>query len=267
MSRQHYDQPYGGSAAENYERHFVPAIGAPLANDLVEIADLRPGERLLDVACGTGVATRLAAQRVGTTGTVAGLDLNPGMLAVARSTTPSDTTIEWYEASAEKIPLPDASFDVVLCQMGLQFVADKPAALREMHRVLAPNGRLVLNVPGPMPPLMAVMGQALARHIGDEAEGFVRHVFSLHDMEELQNLIEDGGFDEASTRADTKTRRLPAPEERQQARGTVEDASILTDSVPDPQPQHWPLRWPPSRTLSEAGVESRSCLPVAKIQR
>lgn len=213
MSKQNYNQNYGGSAAENYERHFVPAIGAPLANDLVEIADLRPGERLLDVACGTGVATRLAAQRVGTAGTVAGLDLNPGMLAVARSTTQSDTTIEWYEASAEKMPLPDASFDIVLCQMGLRFVADKPAALREMHRVLAPGGRLVLNVPGPMPPLMAVMGEALACHIGDEAEGFVRHVFSLHDTPELQNLIEDAGFDEVSTQADTKTLRLPAPEE------------------------------------------------------
>ncbi len=141
------------------------------------------------------------------------MDLNPGMLAVARLATPSGLTIEWHQASAEKMPLPDASFDVVLCQMGLQFVPDKPAALREMRRVLAPGGRLVLNVPGPTPPLMAVMGEALARHIGDEAEGFVRHVFSLHDMAELQNLIEDAGFEEVFTQADTKTLRLPAPEE------------------------------------------------------
>ena len=213
MSKQHFDSAYGGSAPENYERHFVPAIGAPLAEDLVEIADIRPGERVLDVACGTGVVARLAAQRVGASGTVAGLDLNPGMLAVARSATPSGMTIHWHEASAEKMPLPDASFDIVLSQMGLQFVPDKSAALREMHRILAPGGRLVLNVPGPTPPLMAVMGESLARHIGAEAEGFVAHVFSLHDKAELQKLIEGAGFKKVSVQADTKTLRLPTPEE------------------------------------------------------
>lgn len=213
MSMQHFDKVYGGKGPENYERHFVPAIGAPLADDLVEIADIRPGERVLDVACGTGVVARLAAQRVGANGTVAGLDLNPGMLAVARSATPSGMTIQWHEASAEKMPLPDASFDIVLCQMGLQFVPDKSAVLREMHRILAPGGRLILNVPGPTPPLMVVLRESLARHIGAEAEGFVTQVFSLHDKAELQKLIEGVGFQEVSVQADTKTLRLPAPEE------------------------------------------------------
>jgi predicted RNA methylase len=93
MSQQHFVQSYGGSAPENYERYFVPAIGAPLANDLIGIAALRPGERVLDVACGTGVVARLASQAVGSAGTVAGLDINPGMLAVARSTTQSGMAI------------------------------------------------------------------------------------------------------------------------------------------------------------------------------
>ncbi len=213
MSSQHFAKIYDGTAPENYERHFVPAVGAPLAGDLVEIAGIRPGDRVLDVACGTGVVTRLAAQRVGADGTVAGLDLNPGMLAVARSATPPATKIRWYEASAERMPFPDASFDIVLCQMGLQFVPDRSAALREMHRVLARDGRLILNVPGPTPPLMAIMGEALARHIGAEAEGFVTHVFSLHDEAELRQLIEGAGFNDVSVHADIKKLRLPAPEE------------------------------------------------------
>lgn len=121
---------YRGAGPANYEKYFVPAIGAPLARDLVAAADLRPGERVLDVACGTGVITRLAAAQVGPTGAVAGLDVNPGMLAVARSATPGDTSIEWYETSAEAMPLADASFDIVLCQMGLQFIVDKVRALR-----------------------------------------------------------------------------------------------------------------------------------------
>jgi ubiquinone/menaquinone biosynthesis C-methylase UbiE len=213
MSEQHYGKTYGGSAPQNYERYFVPSIGAPLAKDLIDIAALRPGERVLDVACGTGVVARLASQRVGAAGTVAGLDVNPGMLAVASSATPPGLSIEWHEASAEAMSLPDESFDVVLCQMGLQFVPDKHAALREMHRVLASGGRLILNVPGPTPRLFAVMGEALARHIGPEAAGFVNHVFSLHDTGELQNLIGGAGFRDVSAQADTKPLRLPAPEE------------------------------------------------------
>ena len=203
----------GRSVPENYERYFVPAIGAPLANDLVEIAALRPGERVLDVACGTGVVARLASQKVGAAGSVAGLDINPGMLAVARSTTPPGMAIDWHETSAEAMPLSDASFDVVLCQMGLQFVPDKIAALREMRRVLAPHGRLILNVPGPTPPLFLILAEALADHIGAEAAGFVNQVFSLHDAEQLENLISGAGFRDVSVQAGTRSLRLPPPEE------------------------------------------------------
>ena len=135
----------------------------------------------MDVACGTGVVARLASQQVGATGTVAGLDVNPGMLAVARSATPTGMLIEWHEANAEAMLIPDASFDVVLCQMGLQFMPDKHAALREVRRVLVRGGRLILNVPGPTPRLFSILGEALARHIGAEASGFVNQVFSLHD--------------------------------------------------------------------------------------
>jgi ubiquinone/menaquinone biosynthesis C-methylase UbiE len=213
MTQPHDGKAYGGSAPENYERYFVPAIGAPLAHDLVEIAALRPGERVLDVACGTGVVARLAAQRVGTGGSVAGLDVNPGMLAVARSASPPGMSIEWHEGRAEAMPLPDAAFDVVLCQMGLQFVPDRPAALREMRRVLAPGGRLILTVPGPTPQLFVILGEALARHIGAEAAGFVNHVFSLHDTANLQNLMDGAGFRDVSVRADIKSLHLPAPTE------------------------------------------------------
>lgn len=213
MSQQHYGKAYSGSVPENYERYFVPVIGAPLATDLIDIAALSPGERVLDVACGTGVVARLASQPVGAAGTVAGLDVNPGMLAVASSATPPGLSIEWHEASAEAMPLPDESFDVVLCQMGLQFVPDKRAALREMRRVLASGGRLVLNAPGPTPRLFTVMGQALARHIGAEAAGFVNHVFSLHDTGELQELIGGAGFCDVSAQAETKALRLPPSDE------------------------------------------------------
>jgi ubiquinone/menaquinone biosynthesis C-methylase UbiE len=213
MTTQPFGRGYSGSAAENYERFFVPAIGEPHAVGLIDVAALRPGERVLDVACGTGVVARLAAERVGGTGTVGGLDFNPGMLVVARSVTPSDLAIDWHEASAEAMPLSDESFDVVLCQLGLQFVPDRPAALREMLRVLAPGGRLIINVAGPTPPLFEIADEAFARHIGPEAAGFVRLVFSLHDPVELRNLMSGAGFHDVAVWRNPMTLRLPPPEE------------------------------------------------------
>jgi ubiquinone/menaquinone biosynthesis C-methylase UbiE len=213
MAEQHFSKAYDGKPPVNYERFFVPAIGSPLTVDLIRLAALRPGERVLDVACGTGIVARLASQQVGATWTIAGLDVNPGMLAVARSATPIGLPIEWHEASAEAMPLSDASFDVVLCQMGLQFMPDKPAALSEMRRVLVRGGRLIINVPGPTPRLFTIMGEALERHIGAEAAEFAYHVFSLHDTEEIKNLISGAGFHDVSVQSYIKPLHLPTPEE------------------------------------------------------
>ncbi len=91
-----YGKTYGGSAPENYQRYFVPVIGGPFAADLVADAALRAGERVLDVACGTGIVARLAAERVGPSGEVAALDLNPAMLSVARSVPATGAAIRWY---------------------------------------------------------------------------------------------------------------------------------------------------------------------------
>lgn len=213
MSKQYFDEAYSLKPPENYERFFVPAIGEPLANDLIRLAALRPGERILDVACGTGIVARLASQQVGSNGTVAGLDVNPGMLEVARSITPADMSIEWYESSAEDMPLPDESFDVVLCQLSLQFMTDKLVALQEMRRVLGPGGRLILNVPGPTTKVFAVLAEAMERHISSQAAGFVNHVFSLHDTTEIQQLMSEADFCDIAVQANNKMLNLPPPKE------------------------------------------------------
>src|SRR6266496_14186 len=111
-----------GDAAELYERYLVPATFGPWATDLVALATLRAGDCVLDVACGTGIVARRAAEQVGSVGRVVGLDLNAGMLAVARSASATEgRTIEWCESSALTMPFEDQSFDVVFCQQGLQF--------------------------------------------------------------------------------------------------------------------------------------------------
>src|SRR5438093_11229229 len=188
---------YGGNAAENYERYFVPTIGMPFATALLDAAGLHRGELVLDVACGTGVVTRLAAELVGPHGAVAGLDINPAMLAVARSAPSSGPAIEWHEASAESLPLADESFDVVLSSLGLQFVPDKASALREMWRVLVPDGRLAIATVGPTPPLFAILEQALARYVKPEVAAFMKVVFSLYEPQELGQLTSGAGFRDA----------------------------------------------------------------------
>src|SRR5215212_9149315 len=120
---------FTGTAAENYERHFVPKIATPVSVALLETAALQPGERVLDVGCGTGVIARLATAAVGSSGTVTGLDLTPDMIEIARAVSPS--TIEWHVGDATSLPFADEAYDAVLCQMCLMFMQDRHTARRD----------------------------------------------------------------------------------------------------------------------------------------
>jgi ubiquinone/menaquinone biosynthesis C-methylase UbiE len=207
-----------GSAPEVYEREPVPAVFGVWAPTLVELAQPRLGERVVDVACGTGIVARIAAKRVGPTGAVVGIDLNPGMLSVARSVVSTDSRsggpLQWQEASADKLPFPDGSFDVVYCQLGLQFFADRAAALREMRRVLGTRGRLALMVwrgihesPG-----FAVLAEALERHVGQAAATIMRAPFGLSNADELEALVGAAGFQNIEVQQRSGTVRFPSVE-------------------------------------------------------
>jgi ubiquinone/menaquinone biosynthesis C-methylase UbiE len=187
-----------GSAPEVYERELVPAVFGPWAPVLLDLAELKPGERVVDIACGTGIVARIAATKVGPTGVVVGVDLNPGMLAVARSVETSDgaTSVQWHEASADRLPFSDASFDVACCQLGLQFFADRPAALREMHRLLSSKGRLALMVwcgitesPG-----FDSFAEILAQNVGPAAAAIMRAPFGLANADELSRMVAAADF-------------------------------------------------------------------------
>jgi SAM-dependent methyltransferase len=230
-------QQVGGNAAEVYERQLVPAMFAPWAPTLLDLASVQPGEHVLDVACGTGVVTRLAAERVGSIGRVVGLDINAGMLRMARSLPPvAGPSIEWLEASALKIPLPDGSFDVVLCQQGLQQFPDRPAALREMRRVLKAGGRLAASVWSRIEgsPGMAALVEALERHVGSEAADNRRAPFALGDADELSGLLEGAGFHNVQLPTLVETARFPSPEalvEAQLAATPLSTLGTLTDEA------------------------------------
>ncbi len=201
------------NGATNYERDFVPVIATPVSADLLDVARLQPGERVLDVACGTGAVTRIAVERVAPTGAVTGVDIAPEMLDVARTTVPEDAKVEWHVRDAASLGFADSSFDVVLCQMGLMFMQERAAALAEMRRVLVDGGRVALNTPGSIQPVFAIMEQAIVEHIDPGLGAFVGAVFSMSDPAALATLLRDAGFRDVVAAERTTQFRLPAPAE------------------------------------------------------
>jgi SAM-dependent methyltransferase len=153
---------------------------------------------VLDVACGTGVLARTAAERVGPDGSVTGLDINPAMLAVAARHAPE---IEWRQGAAEALPFDDESYDAVVSQFGLMFFADRRAALQEMLRVLIPGGRLAVAVFDSLEnvPAYATMVAVLERVVGKPAADALRFPFSLGDAEGLKSLFAAAGIAGAVT--------------------------------------------------------------------
>jgi SAM-dependent methyltransferase len=180
------------SAAEVYEEFFVPALFQQWTGRVADEAGIRPGDRVLDVACGTGVLARHLASRVGPSGSVSGVDINDGMLAVARRQAPA---IEWRKGAAEALPFDDASFDAVVSQFGLMFFADRVKAVREMIRALRQSGRLAVavwdlldNTPG-----YAAMTGLLQQLFGGRAADALRAPYALGNPRALTRLFTDAG--------------------------------------------------------------------------
>jgi SAM-dependent methyltransferase len=133
------------NAPRYYESH-VERFMAPFVRSLVASA-LKPGDVVLDVACGTGFAARAASAATGASGRVIGSDLNSEMIAMAQSLSSGEgSNISWQQASALDLPFADSEFDAVISQQGIQFFPDIAAGLRDMARVTKPGGRLAATV-------------------------------------------------------------------------------------------------------------------------
>jgi ubiquinone/menaquinone biosynthesis C-methylase UbiE len=203
-------------AARHFADAVVDAVFAAWAQDLVERVDVRPGERVLDVGCGTGAVARAAAPRAGATGKVAGIDNSAERLGVAQSLPPlAGAMIEWRLGDATALPYADGSFDVVLCQQVLHLISDRAIALAEMRRVLAPGGRLGLSVWQAMEhsPAFLPIAAAVARHLGPAEAGRFGRNFSLGDEAELRRLVEEAGFTQVQIVQETKIADLATPED------------------------------------------------------
>jgi ubiquinone/menaquinone biosynthesis C-methylase UbiE len=180
-------------SAEAYESVFVPALFEPWAQMLVDAAGVRAGDRILDVACGTGVVARIAAGRVGAGGSVVGIDRNPAMLAIAHRLRPN---IEWREGDAAGLPFLARSFDIVFCQAALMFFSDPVRALREMARAIKDDGTVAIQVWDRLEdqPAYRPFIDAAARSGGTDATAVLSSYFSRGDISDLRGLLCAGGL-------------------------------------------------------------------------
>lgn len=197
-------------APQAYEKYIVSALFDDWARELIATADLRRGERVLDVACGTGIVARHALSAVGPSGTVEAFDVNEGMLAVARSI-PANDGVRFKAGDAASAPVSDRSFDVVLCQQGLQYFPDRPAALREMRRVLVPSGRVAISVWRPIDrqPYFNALCHAVETHASPETAALQRAAFTLGEPPAIRELLTSAGF--SSIRITLAVRLMRAP--------------------------------------------------------
>lgn len=194
-------------AAEAYEAAFVPAFFAQWAPILCDAAGVTAGQRVLDVACGTGIVARTAADRVGSANIV-GVDLNEAMLTVARRVR---ADIDWRQGDVAALPLPDDAFDTVVCQMALMFFPDRIQALREMARVVAKGGTVAVLVPSSLDsqPAYGPFVDMAAQHVGPEGRSLLSTYFSCGDLGDLAGAFAQAGLHRTTTGTHLGTARFP----------------------------------------------------------
>jgi ubiquinone/menaquinone biosynthesis C-methylase UbiE len=180
-------------AAEAYEAIFVPNMFARWPAHLLDLADVHAGDRVLDVACGTGIVARTAADRVGPSGSVTGVDLNENMLIVARRIRPD---LIWKQGDVAALPFPDDSFDAVLCQMALMFFPNRIDAVREMARVSTTDAPVVVTVPADLDeqPAEGPLMDVAMRYAGPEARQLLGTYFSCGSRADVEGLMRAAGL-------------------------------------------------------------------------
>jgi ubiquinone/menaquinone biosynthesis C-methylase UbiE len=183
--------------AEIYDQYFGPAMFIPSSKALLEQAAPSAGQRVIDLACGSGIVTELIANAVGSEGSVVGLDFSPPMLGVASGKQMSGAPVEWVEADVTAIPFPDSSFDLAVCQHGVQFFPDPLACATEVKRVLKPGGRFAFTVWGDpnQHPLMGAMFRSISERLGVPFEATAKP-FMFGPLADLVSLLGNAGYRE-----------------------------------------------------------------------
>lgn len=208
--------------AENYDSTLGPVIFRPWARELISRAKPKDGERILDLACGTGIVTREIVSSGIRPASLTGIDISPDMLGVAESkASAAGITANWHVADAANLPLPDKCIDVAFCQQAFQFFPDKPAALTELRRVLAPRGRVAFCIQREIEvnPMLRAQAVTLEHFVGPDAASAVRAICGLSDGDTIERLFADADFQ--NIRVDSVSLTLHHHDARAYAKGAM----------------------------------------------
>jgi ubiquinone/menaquinone biosynthesis C-methylase UbiE len=217
------EKAFVGSIPENYDRYMGPLKFEPYAVDLAARLPVRDGMRVLELACGTGRLTRRLRERLPADAHLTATDLNEPMIALAQTLVAgTGAAIDWQPADATSLPFADTAFDAVVCQFGLMFFPDKPAAVREARRVLVPGGRFLFSVWDALEhnELTQIAHEVILRLFPDDPPRFYDIPFGFHDPAAIRALLTDAGFGEVEITTVALTSTAPSAEDA--ARGLVE---------------------------------------------
>lgn len=193
------------TAAEAYESALVPGVFGPWAQDVVAGSGITQGSTVLDLACGTGVATRYAAGLCLPNGRVIGIDIDSGMVEIAKAATSKiSSVVDFRCAPADALPVDSASIDVALCLQGLQFFPDRSKAFAELHRVLKRDGKLVATTWSFIENCKGYWAMVRALEARGIDAAPARKPFSLPDAEVLCEHAERAGFRDVTVRKERR---------------------------------------------------------------
>ena len=185
------------NAAEIYETQKVVAIFRPLALATINQIDIEDSDQVVDIACGTGIVSRVLEEEYPALSRIAGVDLNEGMLGQAKSlTSTGGSRIEWYQSDVAELPFDDASFSLAICQQGLQYFPEKELALTEIRRILKPGGRLATTVWSGASPLFLAIAKALDTYVSHEIAQHSLTPFTFNDKNLIESLMSSAGYHE-----------------------------------------------------------------------
>ncbi len=201
---------------EVYERYIVPAFSGAWAKDIVKRSELKKSDRILDLACGTGIVARTVSEFLGASKQITGVDVNEIVLKKAIEIASNKSlSIEYIKTNVNKLPFPDESFDLVLCQQGLQYFPDKLLSLKEVNRILSKKGRVVFSVWSTIDhsPFYKTLYRALEEYIGIDAASILSSAYILEDPENIREMFENTGFKDINIRLVIKQMRYKSLDE------------------------------------------------------
>lgn len=216
-------------AAKIYEEVYLPALFQEWCPLAIQAANVKTGDSVVDVACGSGALAMAVSEHVGSNGKTIGVDINEGMLNIARSKLSS---IEWLNAPAEKLPFTADYFNCVVSQFGLMYFENQEVALREMIRVLKPGGTMAVIVWDKLDnnPGLAAEEYLWQQVFGGEVEDAP---YRLGDKETLKDLFEASGISDIDINTYGGTARFNSVESwiHTGAKGWTEDDALNDDEL------------------------------------